>query len=57
VGKPEGKRPLGRRMKNEDNIKMHLKETEQEDVQWINVAQDRDMWRTVMKAAMNLRVP
>ena len=45
VGKPERKRPLGRpRRRWEDNIKMDLKEIGWEDVDWIDVAQDRDNW-------------
>jgi hypothetical protein len=55
VGKPEGKRPLGRpRRRWEDNIKMDLQEVEWD---WIHVVQDRDRWRALVNAAMNLRVP
>ncbi|KAJ4434037.1 hypothetical protein ANN_16356 [Periplaneta americana] len=56
VGRPEGKRPLGRpRRRWEDNIKMDLREVEYDDRDWINLAQDRDRWRAYVRAAMNLR--
>ena len=56
VGKPEGKRPLVRpRRRWEDNIKMALQEVGWGMV-WIDVAQDRDRWRALVNAAMNLRV-
>jgi hypothetical protein len=55
VGRPEGKRPLGRpRRRWEDNIKMDLMEIG--DVDWIHLAQDRDWWRALMNTVMNLRV-
>ena len=58
VGKPEGKRPLGKpRRKWEDNIKMDLQEVRCEGVDWIELAQDRDRWRARVDAVMNLRVP
>ncbi|KAJ4441968.1 hypothetical protein ANN_11832 [Periplaneta americana] len=58
VGRPEGKRPLGRqRHRWEDNIKMDLREVGYDDRDWINLAQDRDRWRAYVRAAMNLRVP
>ncbi|KAJ4427647.1 hypothetical protein ANN_25295 [Periplaneta americana] len=58
VGRPEGKRPLGRpRRRWEDNIKMDLREVGYDDRYWINLAQDRDQWRAYVRAAMNLRVP
>jgi hypothetical protein len=58
VGKPEGKRPLGRpRHRWEDNIKMYLREVGWGGMDWINLAQDRDRWRAVVNAVMNLRVP
>jgi hypothetical protein len=58
VGKPEGKRPLGRpRRRWVDNIKMDLRETGWDDMDWINVSQDRDQWRTVVNMVMNLWVP
>ena len=55
---PEGKRPLGRpRRRWEDNIKMDLQEVGFGDVDWIELAQDRDRWRELMNAVMNFRVP
>ena len=57
VGKPDGKRPLGRRPRRmwEDNIKMDL-EVGWESVDWIDLAVDKDGWRAVVSAAVNLRV-
>jgi len=56
--KPEGKRPLGRpRRRREDNIKMDLQEVGFGGMAWIELAQDRDRWRTLANVAMNLRVP
>jgi hypothetical protein len=58
VGKPEGRRPLGRpRHRWEDNIKMDLREVGCGGADWINLAQDRDRWRALMYMVMNLRVP
>jgi hypothetical protein len=58
VGKPEGKRPLGRpRHRWVDNIKMDLRETGWDGVDWIDLAQDRDNWRSLMNTVMNLWVP
>jgi hypothetical protein len=58
VGKPGGKRPLGRpRRRWEDNIKMGLQEVGCVGMDWINLAQDRDSWRALVNAAMNIRVP
>jgi hypothetical protein len=58
VGKPEGKRPLGRpRCRWEDIIKMDLQEVGCEGMDWIELAQDRDRWRALVIAVMNLRVP
>ena len=58
VGKAEGKRPLGRpRRRWEDYIKMDLQEMGCDGVDWIELAQDRDRWRALVTAAMNLRVP
>jgi len=58
VGKPEGKRPLGRlRRRWEDNIKMDLQELGCGGMDWIELAQDRDRWRPLVTAVMNLRFP
>jgi len=58
VGKLEGKRPLGRpRRRWVDNIRMDLQEVGCEYVDWIGRAQDRDRWRTLVSAVMNLRFP
>jgi hypothetical protein len=57
MGKPEGKRPLGRpRRRWEDGIRMDLREIGLRGVDWIPLAQDRDSWRGVVCAVMNLRV-
>ena len=54
----EGKRPLGRpRRRWEDNIKMDVQKVGYGGMDWIDLAQDRDRWRAVLNAAMNLRVP
>ena len=58
VGKPEGRRPLGRsRRRWVDNIRMDLQEVGCVYRDWIGLAQDRDRWRTLVSAVMNLRVP
>jgi len=58
VGKPEGKRPLGRpRHRWEDNIKMDLQEVGCGGMDWIELAQDKDRWRGLVNALVNLRVP
>jgi hypothetical protein len=58
LGKPEEKRPSGRpRRRCMDNIRMYLGEVEWGGVDWINLAQDRDRWRSLVNAAINLRVP
>ena len=58
VGKPEGKRLLGRpRRRWMDNIRMDLQEVGCGGMDWIGLAQDRDMWRELVSAVMNLRVP
>jgi hypothetical protein len=55
VVKPEGKRPLGRpRLRWKDNIKMDLQEVGWEGMDWIELAEDRDRWRAVVNAVMNL---
>ena len=58
VGKPEGKRPLGRpRHRWVDNIRMDLQEVGCGYVDWIGLIQDRDGWQTLVSAVMNIRVP
>jgi len=58
VGKPEGKRPLGRpRLRCVDNIRMDFQEVGCGYMDWIGLAQDRDRWGTLVSAVMNLRVP
>ena len=58
VGKPEGKRPLGRpRRRWEDNIKMDLQEVGRGCGDWMELAQDRDRWRALVSTVMNFRVP
>ena len=58
VGKPEGRRPLGRpRRRCVVNIRMDPQEVGCGYVDWIGLAQDRDRWRTLVSAVMNLRVP
>jgi hypothetical protein len=58
VGKPEGRRQLGRpRRRWEDYIEMDLREAGWGDMDWINLAQDRDRWRALVNTVMNLRVP
>ena len=58
MGKPEGKRPLGRPSRRwEDNIMMYLQEVVWRDMDWIDVAQGRDRWRALVNVVMNLQVP
>ena len=58
VGKSEGKRPLGRpRRRWENNIKMYLQEVVCGGMDWIELSEDRDRWRTLVNAVMNIRVP
>jgi hypothetical protein len=58
VGKPKGKRPLGRhRRRWEDNMRMDLREIGWGDMNWIDLAPDRDQWRALVNTVMNLRVP
>jgi hypothetical protein len=54
VGKPEGKRPRRRWV---DNIKMDLREIGCDGMDWIDLAQDRDQWSSLLNTVMNLRVP
>jgi hypothetical protein len=57
VGKPEGKRPLGRpRRRWVNNIKIDLREIRWDDMDWIDLAQDRDQWRALVNMVMNLWV-
>jgi hypothetical protein len=58
VGKPEGRRPLGRpRRRWLDNVRMDLVEVGWGDVAWIGLAQDTDRWRALVNSVLNLRVP
>jgi hypothetical protein len=58
VGKPEGKRSLGRpRHRWEDNIKMDIQKVGCGGIEWIELVQDRDRWREFVDVVMNLRVP
>jgi hypothetical protein len=58
VGKSEGKRPLGRpRRRWVDNIKMDLREIGWGGMDWIDLAQDRDQWRSLVNTVINFRVP
>ena len=58
MGKPEEKRPLVRsRHRWENNIDIHLQEVGYEGVEWIDLSQDKDRWRTLVNAELKLRVP
>ena len=58
IGKPAGKRPLGRpRLRWEDNIRIELKEISIDTRNWVYSAQDMDYWRALVNAALNLRIP
>jgi len=56
VGRSEGKRPLGRPKRYRDDIKMYLQEVGLGSVDWIDLAEDRDRWRELLKAVMNIRI-
>jgi len=57
VGRPDGKKPLGRLKSRWDNIKIGLQEVGLRSMDWIDLAQDMDRWRALVDAVMNLRVP
>jgi hypothetical protein len=58
VGKPEGKRPLGRQRRRwADNIKIYLREIEWDGTDWTDLVQDRDKWRALVDTVISLRVP
>jgi hypothetical protein len=58
VGKPEGKRPLGKpRRRWVDNIKVDLREIGWDGMDWFDLAEDRDQWRALVNTVMNFRVP
>jgi hypothetical protein len=58
VGRPEGKRPLGRlRRRWVDNIKMDLREIDWGGMDWTDLPEERDQWRALVNTVMNLRVP
>jgi hypothetical protein len=58
VGRPEGKRPVGRpRCRWDDNIMMDLREIRIDGVKWIQLAQNRDLWWAFVNTVMNLQVP
>jgi hypothetical protein len=58
VGTPEGKRPLGRPRRSWfDSNRMDLREIESGDMDWIDLAEDRDQWRALVNTVMNLRIP
>jgi hypothetical protein len=57
VGKPEGRRPLGRPRRWVDNIKIDLRDIGWDGINWIDLAQERDQWRALVNTVINLLVP
>jgi hypothetical protein len=58
VGKPEGKRPMGRhRRRWEDNIKVDIQEVGEGRGNWMEIAQDKDGWRAIVSTVKNIRIP
>jgi hypothetical protein len=57
VGKPEGNRPLGRPRRRWEDIRMDLQEVKCGCVDWIGLVQDRDRWRALVSAVMNIWIP
>jgi len=57
VGKPEGKSSLGKSRRRLEDINMDLREVGRSGIDWIHLAQDRDRWRALVNAVMNLRAP
>ena len=57
MGEPEGKKLLGRPRRRWEDIKLDLQEVRCGDIDWIDMAQDRDKWSALVNAVMNLRVP
>jgi hypothetical protein len=58
MGKPEGRRPLGRARRGwEDNIKLDLRVARWGGMDWIDLAQDKDQWRALVNIVINLRIP
>lgn len=57
VGKPEGKRPFGRLKCRWNNIKMCLKDTVKEDMDWINLVQDREWWHALVNMVLKFQLP
>ena len=56
TGEPTGMRPLGRPRRRQDNIRMDLEEIVKNARNWVDLAKDRDYWRTLVNAALDLRV-
>jgi hypothetical protein len=57
VGKPEGKCPVGRPRRREDNIKIDLRKIGCDGMEWFDLALDRDQWRALVNMVMNLLIP